>query len=364
MQQHINFFILAPFLGVMLSFAGAAFDISQAGPAEDKALRDAAGCIAAAGFNVDGVKTALKSGADPNGLSDDGWPPNTTPLGCTCVVLRSSLPNADLNRRAVEIAKILFTAGAKLGPADRGILFCPIVSGSLDMVRLLIDKGASPTAKLGNYTPAQLARRYNQLAVYEYLLSRGAMPVDNTTAAQMVLIEATEWSDIPTMERAINDGAFINGTDQDDKTALNVAVSRSVYVPNRVAAKASAVAIWWLLDHGADPNQGDRLPPLHTFLIMNHDSPARVSDPPDAAPLAKETLARLLKAGAKVSGRDWRGRTPLHVAAETGNIWAAEYLIALGAKLMARDFEGKTQLDYAESGPMITLLKANGATER
>jgi hypothetical protein len=43
MMQHLNLFILAPFLGLTLSFAGVAFDCSWAGPAEDKALREAAG---------------------------------------------------------------------------------------------------------------------------------------------------------------------------------------------------------------------------------------------------------------------------------------------------------------------------------
>lgn len=61
--------------------------------------------------------------------------------------------NAAMNRVAVEVAKLLFVAGAKLGPADYDILFFPISSGNLEMVKLLIDKGASPTAKLDGLTP-------------------------------------------------------------------------------------------------------------------------------------------------------------------------------------------------------------------
>jgi hypothetical protein len=42
---------------------------------------------------------------------------------------------------------------------------------------------------------------------------------------------------------------------------------------------------------------------------------------------------------------------------------AAEILIRDGAKVMPKDRFGKTPLDYAETAPMIKLLKENGATE-
>jgi ankyrin repeat protein len=79
---------------------------------------------------------------------------------------------------------------------------------------------------------------------------------------------------------------------------------------------------------------------------------------------AEEVLAALLRAGAKVSGMDSQNRTPLHFAAKFDNLRAAEVLIVEGAKVMSRDKLMKTPLDYAESAPMIKLLKANGATER
>ena len=62
-MRHIQQFTLLLFLWITL-LAPVGIVASWAGPVEGKALRDAAGCSWR--LDVEGVKAALKLGADPN----------------------------------------------------------------------------------------------------------------------------------------------------------------------------------------------------------------------------------------------------------------------------------------------------------
>lgn len=351
--------MLKCFAAATLALAVAAS--AWAGAAEDKALQDAALAL-----DIEGVKVALRKGANPNAsVGNQG-----TALGkvATANLLGVSNPSPGqikagfvdreiVRAKTVEIARLLFVGGAKLGPNDKDILYAPISKGNVDLVALLIDRGASVTADLEGYTPTELSKKYDQDAVYELLVSRGGLPVDGRSSAQLTLIEAAGNWDIERMAQALKDGARINDPAKNKKETALVA---AVQLP--APGLGEAAAIWWLLDHGADPNRldGDGDLPLHRFMRVSKYMVER----PDTKLLAEETLKRLLKAGAKVSGVDSTGRTPLHAAARYDNVWAAEILIKEGAKVMPRDAKVKTPLDYAESAPMIKLLKQNGATER
>lgn len=92
--------------------------------------------------------------------------------------------------------------------------------------------------------------------------------MDSKSAAQLALNGAARSGDISAMERAIKNGAGMNYLGPgDEQTALNVAVGLPLWQRKRAAA------IWWLLDHGADPNESDggdfAAPPLNRFVDMS-----------------------------------------------------------------------------------------------
>jgi ankyrin repeat protein len=180
------------------------------------------------------------------------------------------------------------------------------------------EPGAGPAAHrqgCDSQSPTELAKKYGQEAVYNLLVARGGIPVDSTASAQLALVEAATKGDFEGLERAVKSGAKINGFDAGKKAALPKAVQFPTIDSGRV------LTIWWLLDHGANPNleDSDGLP-LHLSVFWNKVPLNLVKDREPWKHLAEETLMRLLKAGAKVSGIDEAGRTPLHVATQCDNI--------------------------------------------
>jgi ankyrin repeat protein len=73
--------------------------------------------------------------------------------------------------------------------------------------------------------------------------------------------------------------------------------------------------------------------------------------------IAQQILELLIREGAAVSSLEVNGRSLLHLAAATNNLFAAKLLLESGAKVIPMDDYHKTPLDIAESGEMIQLLK-------
>jgi ankyrin repeat protein len=107
-----------------------------------------------------------------------------------------------------------------------------------------------------------------------------------------------------------------------------------------------------LLAHGADPHatadNPTKLAPLHSAVAT--------SDPATAVMLASILLAR----GVEVDPRQQGGFTPLHAAAQSGNMDLVQLLLAHGADPTARTDDGRTALDFAEEGDHADVARLLG----
>lgn len=109
------------------------------------------------------------------------------------------------------------------------------------------------------------------------------------TIASRKLRLAANVNNVETMERLLDNGVNVNGTDDHLRTALHMG-----------AAKGYTDVVRLLLQHGADPNQKDTLgnTALHLAACTNH--------------IGVVTL--LLRAGTNLAELDNNGRTPMQLA--------------------------------------------------
>jgi ankyrin repeat protein len=183
-----------------------------------------------------------------------------------------------------------------------------LVTGSGELVKLLLAKGADPNARNGQgETP----------------LLKAAASGRNTEVIGLLLAA----------------GADPNALDARRQTPLHWA---AVY---------NAQALPLLLKAGAMPN------------AANDDGDTPLHHAPTSRDVA--SAMALVAAGANVNARNKAGQTPLHRAAYvSSNAATIEFLVAKGASVNAADKAGSHPLDYAERQgypDIVRLLESRGA---
>lgn len=323
---------------------------------------------------LDKVKLSLANGANPNWINTQYKRVESTLHHFVSYVSYSNDPN--VTKKGVEAIKLLFKHKVKLQYCDETILFWPIAQGKYEIVKILLENGASATSwpknEIGtnyNMSPIEEATENGHEKIVDLLVSFGAKRLKEKDAVQIRFVEAVQNETIETLKKLVEKGASVNTRNLNDETALiNVL---DVFLPGIRAAK-SYLKLLYLFELGADVNLKGKgffgpTMPLHEAIIMTSlcfNSKNAERDLQNEKTFARLILKELIERGAHISGRDDDERTPLHIAAKFNNVVGAKMLIEAGCKLMDRDKDGKTPLDYAESAEMIELLKSHGAKEK
>jgi len=304
-------------------------------------------------LDVEAVRQALKSGANPNERYNRTGLSAISRVTSSLIMLNTESGRMTLDEaeeKAIAIFDVLFEAGAQLRPYDNQVLYWPVSQGARKVTKYLLDRGANPNAgDNSGSTPVTLGTYYGHPDIVGLLVEYGAKPLDSVTSTQIRFIAAAGRGDVIALKRELSNGARVNSQSSDNKTALVEAVSRGHF---RIVKD--------LLALGTSPNlTGEFLgmkTPLHAAVFQGKWEFEKGN--------AAEIMQLLLKAGAHVSSTDtYNQQTPLHIAAKLNNPVSAKILLDAGAKVMPKDAQGKTPLDLAESADVIKLLKSYGAKE-
>ena len=219
----------------------------------------------------------------------------------------------------------------QVGQKDRDFFLLYVLSQSdkepLEIVRVLIDKGADVNQPSRSQTALMRAADKGYLETVRLLLSKGAQ-VNVNTDDGTPLMEAVQRGDIEIMKVLLAAGADVKTVHRTGDQALAMAARQRSY--RTPSTEPSAEVVQLLLDHGADPNfRGD----WKRTALMHANTAAKV------------TL--LLAKGAEIDAKDEYGKTALMHAASRGAAAVVSALLDGGASVNLTDNKGLTALLYS-----------------
>jgi ankyrin repeat protein len=252
------------------------------------------------------VRTLLKRGVDPN--TRDG-------IGATALMHAAAFGSR-------ESLRVLLDGGAGVNASSNGGGTALIwATADAEKIRLLLERGADARASTKDGTTALIAAtRRGNLDVMRLLIARGAEPKSNgPERAELLRLAYGEHPE--TRDLLASVGVDLKSLAQSGLPSLaGYSVSNST-------------ALETLLNVTADPNPRGRFPILASAAFQGFPSTTRL----------------LLERGADPNARGQRGVTPLMMAAGATHPdpGIVRLLIAKGADIAARDQSGRSALDWA-----------------
>lgn len=319
--------------------------------------------------NLEIVQYLLKTGKNSQGtLNDALW------------ALCDARPKPD----TLKIAQLLLDSGAQVnsqaGFYNTTPLYGAAQNGSLELVKLLVSKGAKVNA-VDKYFSRPLAKavQADNLEIAKFLLEHGADKTINhsDTEFQTAIFKARS---AKMAQLLIANGANVSDRDKKGLSVLLHAVANyldfdllKVLLQNgadiNAQDKSGTTALLWAAQHPYESNDKNCV----QFLLEN-GAKANVANNQGETPLLVaeklEVLQALLAHGADVNAQNEDGQTALIHIAQIYDPHGekTKWLLEHGADVNIRDKKGKTALGYATavhsglySKEKVKILKQYGA---
>lgn len=263
---------------------------------------------------------------------------NTTPL-------HGAAQNGSL-----ELVKLLVSKGAKVNAVDKEFsmpLAKAVQADNLEIAKFLLEHGADKTINHADTEFQTAIFKARSAKMAQLLIANGANVSDRDKKGQSVLFHAiANYLDFDLLKVLLQNGADINEQDKSGTTALLWAAQHSY-------AKNGKTCVQFLLENGANANVANN----------QGETPLLVAE-------KLEVLQALLAHGADVNAQNEDGQTALIHVAQIYDPQGekTKWLLEHGADVNIRDKEGKTALGYATadssgwySKERVEILKQYGA---